>query len=195
MKPTFPEYRKLMKELNHKRSKSPPGNRGSHEPITLFIKDESEIIEPHSSRKSGSDAIINPEIVEYLESRVNSIPFDKKLTVEIEYGAKMPDDPLLPEKLIKKELKTTITASLHRNRRIMAGSLLLALAGIGILAFINKFPYINDIYAFNELFVVISWVFIWRFVEMFFFERTKLQFRRMKLFQIFFAEYRIKSPS
>ena len=192
MKPKRSEYSILMKELKSKRSNVRKKNKDEHEIIKLFIKNTGEIIDPYSAGMCNDNAVINPQIIEYLESRVHNIAHNRKITIEIEYGETIPDDPFLPEKLIKKELKTTILASMKRNRRILVGAILLALAGIGILAFINKFPLINDIYAINELFVVISWVFIWRFVEMFFFDRTKLRFRQVRMLHIFFAEYKIK---
>ncbi|MDR0475683.1 MAG: hypothetical protein LBH43_18685, partial [Treponema sp.] len=65
--------------------------------------------------------------------------------------------------------------------------------GIAILGLIDRLPYFYSRYAFNELFVVISWVFIWRFVDMFFFEGKKNRLKMRRLFKIFFAEYRIKA--
>ncbi|MCL2880132.1 MAG: hypothetical protein FWF29_07800 [Treponema sp.] len=194
MKSLIPGYHRLFKKMRDNKNAASQPRSSDHGHILLFIKEEGDIIEPHSSAKPDGGAIINPAIIEYLETRVHNIRHNSKVTIEIEYGGKIPDDPLLPEKLIKKELKTTILVSSKQNRSILIGSLLLALAGIGILAFIGKFPSLNHLYAFNELFVVVSWVFIWRFVEMFFFDRTKLRFRRMKLLQIFSAEYRIKEP-
>jgi hypothetical protein len=77
----------------------------------------------------------------------------------------------------------------------MRNSFILALVGIGILGLIDRIPYLINRYAFNELFVVISWVFIWRFVDMFFFERKKIRQRMMRMVKIFFFFFRIKEIS
>lgn len=215
MKPLIAEYGKLIKTLKKKAKrasgKKPEGAAGIHqssglqdrsspsaerqqESITLFFRNASDIIDSYSAASPSGSSVVNPEIVEYLESRVSAIQLKRKVTIEIEYGGEPPGDPFLPEKLIKKNLEASIIVSLRRNSKIMFSSFALALAGIAILFFLNQIPYFTDHYAFHELFVVISWVFIWRFVELFFFERTKLRFRRMKLLQIYLAEYRLKSP-
>lgn len=205
MKPVIAEYGRLIKTLKKKSKRvsgkggeggdhgSPPGET-QRELISLFLKDEGDIIDSFSAAGISDTAVVNPGIIEYLESRVRSIHLKRRVTIEIEYGGKAPVDPFLPEKLIKKNLEASIMVSLRRNSGIMISSFALALAGIVILFFLNQIPYFTDHYAFHELFVIISWVFIWRFVELFFFERTKLRFRRMKQLQIYLAEYRIKTP-
>jgi hypothetical protein len=175
-----------------KRIERPLDKTREPESITLFFFYERALIDSYSSGKLLDTAAINPAVIEYLESGVRNIPLKKQLTIEIEYGGKIPEDPFLPEKLIKKNLEASIGALFKRNFRITINSLILALAGIVILGLINRIPYFNSRYAFNELFVVISWVFIWRFVELFFFERARLRLRRMKLLQIFLARYKMK---
>ena len=183
--------RKLRKNINRS-FKLKAGE--TQEFITLFFKDEREIIDPYSAGELSGSAIINPAVIEYLGSRVSPIPPKKKITIEIEYGGNVSVDPYLPEKLIKKKLEQSLFTSFRKNFRIMVSSFALALAGLAILGFINKIPYFTDRYAFNELFVVVSWVFIWRFVEMFFFERIKLRHQHSDLLKIYLAEYRIKTP-
>ena len=165
------------------------------EPINLFFKSMDEIIDPYSGGGIPGSAVINPAVIEYLGSRANDFPKRKRLTIDIEYGGILPEDPFLPEKLIKKNLEVSIKTSIKRNFKLTIGSFALALVGIGILAFINKVPFVNRQYAFNELFLVISWVFIWNFVDLFFFERVKVRLRHRRLIQIYLAEYRIKNLS
>jgi len=194
MKTKISQYRKLANHLVKEKLDRHSGKKPEEEQkaVPLFLKDESEMIESHSARKPGDTAIINPGIIEYLESRVNSIPLKKRVTIEIEYGGTIPGDPFLPEKLIKKHLEESILVSIKRNTTILLNSFQMVLVGIVILVLINLITYFTEHPAFRELFVVVSWVFIWRFVELFFFERIKLRFRRMKLLQIHMAEYRIK---
>jgi len=195
MRPVIVEYRRQITDFKKKlKLISGKQQETGEEVIPLFFKNEDEIIAPYSAGKLSGDAAINPAVIDYLESRAGNTPVKKKLTIEIEYGGKPPDDHFLPEKLIKKNLEVTIAALIKRNTGITKGSFALALVGLSILGFINKVPYFSDRYAFNELFVVISWVFIWRFVEMFFFERAKVGRRMVRLSRIFFAEFRIKTP-
>jgi hypothetical protein len=189
------DYHRLIKEIEKQKRILKRKADDEPESITLFIRDEDALIEPYS----GGDALINTAVIDYLESRVRDIPLKKRITIEIEYGGKIPgriysDDPFLPEKLIKKNLEAAIMASLRRNARITARSLCMALVGIAILGLINRIPFFDGKYAFNELFVVISWVFLWNFVESFFFERIRFQLRRIRLLKIHLAEYRIKTP-
>jgi len=165
------------------------------ESITLFFKSEADIIDPHSVGTSLGAEVINPAVIKYLKTRVKDFPRRKKITIDIKYSGIIPEDPSLPEKLIKKSLEVSIRTSSKRNFKITAGSFALALVGIGILAFINRVPFVNTQFAFNELFVVISWVFIWHFVELFFFERVKVRLKHERLIQIYLADYIIKMQS
>ena len=195
MRRSIAEYRRQIRNLKKQLSFVTKKKTGpEQEPIPLFFKNENDIIDPYSAGKLSENAVLNPNIIGYLETRVDKIPKNKKAEIEIEYGGTIPDDPLLPEKLIKKELEVSITSSIKRNKKIMFDSLIHAIIGITILGFINRFPHFSQLYAFNELFVVMSWVFIWRFVDMFFFERGKIRLRMIRLFKIYTAEYRIKKP-
>lgn len=186
-------HRTIKDIIKEQKGKEPPVPEETASFITLFFRSESEIIDPFSAAGLSDEAIINPAVINYLESRVRELSLKKRVTIEIEYGGKLPDDPFLPEKLIKKNLVKILLDSHKRYFKIMAGSLVLALAGIGILAFIDRIPFFRGLYAFNELFVVISWVFLWNFVDLFFFQGFGLRVRRMKLLQIYFAEYKIKA--
>ena len=192
---TLAEHRRQIKELTQKLKRgSQKKGEAENEIIPLFFKNEDEIIAPYSAGKPSEDAVINPAVIDYLESRAEITPGKKRLTIEIEYRGNPPDDHFLPEKLIKKNLKVSILASVKRNTLLMYGSFALALVGIAILGLINRIPFFSGGYAFNELFIVISWVFMWRFVETFFFERPKIRRRLIRLFKIYIAEYRIKTP-
>ena len=189
------DHRRQIDELKKKLKRSSGKKQETEEEfITLYFRNFSEMFEPYSAEKFSGSSVINPGVIEYLESKVSNTQPNKKVIIEIEYGGEVPDDPFIPEKLIKKKLEESILVSTKQNGKILVGSLALALVGIGILGLIDRVPYFSGSYAFNELFVVISWVFIWHFVEMFFFKRVRVRLSRMRMIRILFAEYRIKTP-
>ncbi|ULQ61088.1 hypothetical protein K7I13_07500 [Brucepastera parasyntrophica] len=106
---------------------------------------------------------------------------------------------MLPEKtgkieiikeLINKNIKREIDNTLKENRRNKRAAGILTLLGMAVFSVSNIFPYFKDNRALNELFVIVTWVLVWRAVELFFFNRNSLKTRR--LVQIYTAEYKVK---
>lgn len=70
--------------------------------------------------------------------------------------------------------------------------MVLTFIGIFLIAITQIFQIFKDRYAFNELVIIISWVFIWKSVELFFFERIKLLHKIVNFAKIYYSDKKIK---
>ncbi|MDR2085016.1 MAG: hypothetical protein LBP67_08500 [Bacteroidales bacterium] len=157
--------------------------------IELYLENYEIIYNKFSSIQKSR---INNELITYLENEIKYKPVDEPITVEIDI--KTHDEKFIEslEKLIKKSTINNIEDITHDLKRNLRISILLLIFGLITLGCISLFSYFTDHYVFNEFFVIVSWVLIWQFVEMYFFDRPKLKYDKMKLLQLYFAEFRYK---
>ena len=73
-----------------------------------------------------------------------------------------------------------------QNLKEFIALLVLGVASFGVRAIINK--YISNV-SINEILLIVAWVFIWRAVETFYFERKKIRKDKLKLIQLYMARY------
>jgi hypothetical protein len=67
--------------------------------------------------------------------------------------------------------------------------LILLLIGSILLLFEAFASKLLDFKMINELILIMCWVFIWKAVEMYFFEKRIMKMDKIKLMQLYLAEY------
>jgi hypothetical protein len=159
--------------------------------LPLYLKNEQEIIEPFSSEFVDESAVISAKIMDYLESRADCVPPVSKIIIEVSMRDITQKTLALLEFLVKKELEDKIFALMKREKRGLAVSILFVLAGLLVLSLVHVSP-IAKRYVFHELFVVMSWVFVWSGCESFFFARPRARIKHMKLARLYLAEWLAK---
>jgi hypothetical protein len=192
----FKEYLKLFHQLDKSKPQTAPLKTDTDESIIkLCIKNEYQIFDTYSvSEKDtsvcGKTSRINNEILEYLKREIDREPLHTKIVVEVEMP-KITDEVVgVIKGMVTNTIKVTINELSKENMRLKITSLLLAAGGIVTLALLHLLPSIINKYALHEFFVIISWVFIWRSVELFFFRRSEIKLTTIKLIQLYIAEYR-----
>ena len=154
--------------------------------ITLRLIKSDEIYEKYSNHR---DKQISHEILEYIEDQVKYIPVYSQLTITIESDennvVKIED----VENAVKNHLRVGIIEKqieMAQNLKEFIALLVLGVASFGVKAIINK--YISNA-SINEILLIVAWVFIWRAVETFYFERKKIRKDKLKLIQLYMARY------
>jgi uncharacterized membrane protein YpjA len=151
--------------------------------IQLSIPDETSLFDQYSNKTR-----INKDIITYLEQEIEYISPEKKVIIEMTIDSMK--NGLLARELILAHLKRTFDNLSIKDRRYQGIALILTLAGMVVFSVPNIFQYVLGRYALKEVFVVVSWVLIWRAVEYFFFMRTELKLVRHRMLQLYHAEYK-----
>jgi len=133
------------------------------------------------------DRFINKDIISYLEDKAKYFPAFEKLTILVES----------PEPGIMEDLKSGVNAQLKREltdieyelKKDFRESVLLFFAGVVSFLFEAFFSIGFQSKMLDNLMVIVCWVFVWRSVEIFFFERRELRKRKRKLLQLYLADY------
>jgi hypothetical protein len=97
--------------------------------------------------------------------------------------------PLL-KALVNREIERKVEASRLRDRRQKNAAVFLAILGLVVFSFINLSPALEGRPPIREFFVIVSWVLIWKAVEIFFFKRAATSRRKLRLLFLHGAEYR-----
>ena len=129
---------------------------------------------------------INNEIIDYLKIETKNIPKGNGLIISIKTGEN--EKIKLIENLIKKNIKEQINRINEKIKKAHRNSFILAIIGIILIGTTQIFQIFEKRYSLNEFIMVMSWVFMWKAVEIFFFERVKLVKELRVLFKIYLSE-------
>jgi hypothetical protein len=153
--------------------------------IKLVLTEESNIC----SRFCTNNTVVDEEIIEYLERSVNFIPI--KYPVDILVSAMNKGSGVIEKlrELVNINVYSRLLAANHDLKRNGLISLVLAIFGLLLLGLQAFFSSRFNIPMSNEFLLIISWVFIWKAVETYFFDRQKKKLAYLKLMQLYMAEY------
>ena len=127
-----------------------------------------------------------------LESDTMYISSHQQLTIRVEFEDKLEDDNKIStlKEAINSEIIKIIYHENQEIKRIKLISLILGIVGItsmSIAALLSNDKFIT--FAIQQLFVIISWVFIWETIDKMVFVRQQLVSKKLKLYQLYFADY------
>jgi len=154
--------------------------------LTLRLTKSDEIYEKYSNHQ---DKQISHEILDYIEDQAKYVPVYSQLTINVEteeYEAVKIEDV---RDAVKNHLRVGIIEKqieMAKNSKEFIALLVLGVTSFGIKAIINK--YVSNI-SINEILLIVAWVFIWRAVETIYFERKKIRKDKLKLIQLYMANY------
>ena len=164
--------------------------------VELFIDNEIDLFSKYSIRKKDSvgntNSKINNDIIDYLVNEVKIIPIKNRLKIYLKVVTKIINDNDLISKMIKNNVIEKITIINKRINKININSLLFALLGMLFIGVTQVLQFIEKRYSLNEFVIVMSWVFMWKAVDLMFFERAELMKEKGILLKIFFSEINIQ---
>jgi hypothetical protein len=163
--------------------------------IRLCLADEKQMADPYTLSNKNileDDGIrINKNIIEYLLGEIPDPPMNGKIVIEVAMPS-INDEKLNHLKtLINNHVQQAIEKILLENKKHNFSTFLLTVFGMVVISIINIFPNMVDRYFLHELLIIVSWVFLWRAVELFFFMRANNNLQKVKLIRLYSAEYRI----
>ena len=92
------------------------------------------------------------------------------------------------EKLLKKNMNEKIIKINNQIKKINRNAWILLFIGLFLISITQIFDISGKRYSVNEFIIVMSWVFMWKAVEIFFFERMKVVREKRKLLKIYYSE-------
>jgi hypothetical protein len=174
--------KKLRRNVNKTKIKLCINNNAElYNHFTISNKENKNIV-------SNINGKINNEIIDYLIIEAENIPPKNSLIIAMETFEKTNETIEFIEKLIKENFKEKLYAINKRIRKINRNSLILILIGMILIGITQIFQIMERRYSLNEFVIVMSWVFMWKAVELIFFERTKLIKEKAILLKVFYSE-------
>ncbi|AEF85768.1 hypothetical protein TREPR_3686 [Treponema primitia ZAS-2] len=163
--------------------------------IKLCINNDMELynhftisINEDKSISNNGNGKINNEIIDYLIIETGNVPLKNSLIIAMETFKKINETIEFIEKLIKENIKEKLYIINKRIRNINRNSFILILIGMVLIGITQIFQIMERRYSLNEFVIVMSWVFMWKAVELIFFERVKLMKEKAILLKIFYSE-------
>jgi hypothetical protein len=163
--------------------------------IRLFINDERDLYEKFSFYSEGSNIIsagtakINDEVIGFLAKETESTPLHSEFIVQVRMREKTETGQRAAEDSIKNavfnELKKTETSL----KKIMKKSVILVFAGIFPLALQQILSVTAPRFVLKEFLLVMAWVFMWKAIELLFFERPQYIKRKIRLRKLGMAKF------
>jgi hypothetical protein len=142
------------------------------------------------SRFCATGTAVDEEIIEYLERSIEYIPIKYPVDILVSSTKKGSEVIEKLKELVKNDAYARLLAANHDLKRNILISLVLAVFGLlmlGLQAFLSN-PV--NIPMSDQFLLIISWVFIWKAVETYLFDRPKKKLAYLKLMQLYLAEYR-----
>lgn len=178
---SVPCYRELDETIKRdiKEKKHTVGNR-----VKLKLDDASGICSKYC--KGGE--VVKEGIIDYLERAIAYITIKSPVNIEVSAERNAREKVRKLKELVMGNVYTRLIAAnrdLRRNTLIAIGLAFFGLLLLALQVFItNSF----DSPVGNEFLLVICWVFLWRAVEIYFFDGQK-KVDYLKLMQLYLAEY------
>jgi len=73
-------------------------------------------------------------------------------------------------------------------------SFILIWIGMILISITQIFQFVERRYSLNELIIVMSWVFMWKAIDLIFFEKRELLKEKRNLLKIYFSEFLLYNP-
>lgn len=144
--------------------------------------------EMYSRFSFASRKRINREIMDYIEDQARNIPLYQPLKIVVKYvGGKAEGNLNILEQMYQRYVMhkmTDLEHDLQRNLRLIIIMLVFGLVSLAVLYVMKN---MIDLFPVTELLIIVSWVFIWKAAEGYFFDRKILLDRKFKFIQLYLA--------
>ena len=160
--------------------------------VELYINNETDLFNKYSiCKKDGiinGNSKINNDIIEYLINETKMIPNKNRLKICFKIINEINYDSDFVNKMIKNNIFEKIVIIDKKIKKININSFVFAWIGMIFIGITQILQFIERRYPLNEFIIVMSWVFMWKAVDLMFFERAELMKEKGILLKIFFSE-------
>ena len=172
-------------------------NRKNKSIVELYIKNDSDFYNNYSylNNIDNKNIMINENVINYLVKETENISIKNSLLIYIKKISKVLQQEDSIEKLIKEDIHEKIFIISKRIRNINIHSIILALIGMLLIGITQLPKFEAKYFSFKEFVIVMSWVFMWKAVDLIFFEKAGLLKKRGTLMKIYFSEIKIENIS
>lgn len=132
------------------------------------------------------------DLLNRLQNETMYIPASQPLIIKLDFEDQ--EDTEVQTIFLKETINNEIIKIIHHEnqelRRIKILSSILFIVGVGVMliaTLLTSKQFFTS--AVQQLFVIASWVFIWEAIDKMVFVRQQLVSTRLKLYQLYFAEY------
>ena len=162
--------------------------------VELCIESEKDFYNNFSylSNRYNNNVKINSDIIEYLINETENMPLKHSLMISIKTSNLIIQNIDFIIKMIKENIYYKLSIINSRIKRLNVHSVILALIGMLLIGMTHIFGFITKQYSINEFIIVISWVFMWKAVDLIFFEKAGMLKKRKILAKIYFSEITIE---
>ena len=158
--------------------------------IELCIKNEIDFYNDYSylNNSINKNIKINNNIIHYLINETENIPLKNSLLICIRTLNTISQNSGFFEKLVKKNIHKKISTINKRIKKINIHSIVLALIGMLLIGMTQISNFVSKQFSLNEFIIVMSWVFMWKAVDLMFFEKTRILKKKRTLMKIYFSQ-------
>jgi hypothetical protein len=160
--------------------------------VGLCINNEMDLYNNYSilakTDNFSDNAKINQGIIEYIKNEIKKIPIKNTLIISLKLLDNINCRINIIEKLIKDNIFAEISIIKNKIKRINIISSLLVFIGMTLIGTTQLFHILEKRYAIKEFIIVMSWVFMWKAVDLIFFEKTNLMKEKRILMKIYNSE-------
>lgn len=167
--------------------------------VKLYINDDSDLFSRYSLNTerdpdskidlaAASPSDINRELIEYLEKEAAVLPRIIGMNIDLCAKGRTQEELALIADLIKTELKRKYFRLHVTSIKTRWHSVILVLGSIIPLMVQHFFSTMVSHFAISEFLLVVAWVFMWKAVELFFFEHSEIMKEKKSLKKILRAE-------
>ena len=146
--------------------------------IELRVENKSEL---YSKFSTDNNKVVNEEVISYIENSARKLPNKENLQINIESGTKLIKDEQdeFKEAFQKYYKNKNVENSKHTNFFYLL-SIVFLLVGMACIVGLNFLKNSNVSYVAETILEVVSWVFIWEFVDILCFKIGIDFFKRRK---------------
>jgi len=170
--------------------------------IKLYINNEADLYEKFSYPADSGETAgrtdfaseIDPAIIAYLEKKTAAVPVYSDFEIELHIRDAGKEKHRIAADAIKAYVIGQLAETEITLAKINRNSIMLILAGILPLAMQQMFTKVISRYFMSEFLLVMTWVFMWKAVELLFFGRPELAKKRSVLKKIYRADFVFDDP-
>ena len=178
--------KRVIKKLKNAKNKSV---------INLYINNEIDLYNKYSylNNDINNNPIINNDIIDYLTGETENISFKNSLLISIKTVNTIFLNSDIIEKLIKENIYKKLSIINRRIKRLNVYSVVLALIGMLLIGITQISEFLTKEFPVREFIIVMSWVFMWKAVDIIFFEKTGILKSKRVLMKIYFSEITLEN--
>lgn len=185
--------KKLKKSAAMQEARQIDYNKDGDAIISVGLREADEFFSPYSYK---TYELMNPEVIEYIDSLESEIPITDSISVDIH--TEEPTNNIQKKRIrdaVKRQNAEQIIIVEKKLKRILFSGLLSTILGVLVLileAFLWKT--ISN-YMLDTVLVILGWMFLWDGIEILIFERPPLKRKQFKCYRLMNAKVHVRQYS